>query len=336
MYVFPGHSLAATGFLVAFFVLAAVDYSLYRIRAREYRRHDELYFSGDETVVRAEDEIEAVVASDEESPVDREYDDRWEMAWLHEARFRRLSEIVSPLEGIVIDAGCGSGKLLRAIRNRSRKQLAGFDVAIFSSVVRANASDAGFACASVEIAPIRTGVADVVVCSEVLEHLRYPEKALRECWRILRPGGIFVTSVPSAAVFPQTINPFILIERALTPFTGARRGHKPHAILIDTEPRVVMALHKLYDRGEFLALTQSAPFEIEKVESVAFNLGPIEPLFRAIRKAEKAWNGKPSWLFDASFAVYRALVRFHNGFMRRLPIIRHMGAVVLIVARKKG
>jgi len=38
--------------------------------------------------------------------------------------------------------------------------------------------------------PLRSESADVVLLTEVLEHLRQPWNALRECHRVLRPGGI--------------------------------------------------------------------------------------------------------------------------------------------------
>jgi SAM-dependent methyltransferase len=37
---------------------------------------------------------------------------------------------------------------------------------------------------------------DSALCTAVLEHLEEPERAIRECWRVLRPGGVAVYSVP--------------------------------------------------------------------------------------------------------------------------------------------
>ncbi len=44
--------------------------------------------------------------------------------------------------------------------------------------------------------PIQSNYFDVVISSNVLEHIPYPAVTLHECARVLKPGGIFVASVP--------------------------------------------------------------------------------------------------------------------------------------------
>ena len=47
--------------------------------------------------------------------------------------------------------------------------------------------------------PIPDGIASVILCEHFLEHLRYPGQAtgfLRECKRVLQPGGRLLLSVP--------------------------------------------------------------------------------------------------------------------------------------------
>jgi len=50
----------------------------------------------------------------------------------------------------------------------------------------------------VEPLPFADASFDVVVFSEVMEHVRFPQKALAEIARVLRPGGRHVGSVPNA------------------------------------------------------------------------------------------------------------------------------------------
>jgi SAM-dependent methyltransferase len=41
---------------------------------------------------------------------------------------------------------------------------------------------------------------DLVLCTQVLEHCENPQKIVNECHRVLKPGGIFIVTVPS--VYP--------------------------------------------------------------------------------------------------------------------------------------
>ncbi len=40
---------------------------------------------------------------------------------------------------------------------------------------------------------------DLVVCTEVIEHLLWPQHVVSEAFRVLRPGGMFIVSVPNIA-----------------------------------------------------------------------------------------------------------------------------------------
>ncbi len=45
--------------------------------------------------------------------------------------------------------------------------------------------------------PFKDGQADKILCKEVLEHLRYPERVLNEIWRILKSGGRLILTTPN-------------------------------------------------------------------------------------------------------------------------------------------
>ncbi len=39
---------------------------------------------------------------------------------------------------------------------------------------------------------------DCIVCADVLEHLKTPERVLTQCKELLKPGGRLIVSVPNA------------------------------------------------------------------------------------------------------------------------------------------
>jgi hypothetical protein len=53
--------------------------------------------------------------------------------------------------------------------------------------------------------PVADGIIDVVLCTQVIEHIPEPVSVLQEIFRVLRPGGTLILSVP--AIFPQHGSP---------------------------------------------------------------------------------------------------------------------------------
>lgn len=54
-----------------------------------------------------------------------------------------------------------------------------------------------YRCSVESMGPVKSGEYNAVFANYVLEHVRYPEKAASEICRVLKPGGIFVTSIPN-------------------------------------------------------------------------------------------------------------------------------------------
>ena len=59
--------------------------------------------------------------------------------------------------------------------------------------------------ADARLVPVADSSVDVVLCTQVLEHIPEPVPVLQEIFRVLRPGGTLILSVP--AIFPQHGSP---------------------------------------------------------------------------------------------------------------------------------
>jgi SAM-dependent methyltransferase len=93
--------------------------------------------------------------------------------------------------GTFLDAGCGTMPY-RARVTPAVSVYIGFDI-------ERRAPDVALLGDVQNMSTIRDASADVVLCSEVLEHVPRPAAALAEFQRILRPGGTLILSTPFLA-----------------------------------------------------------------------------------------------------------------------------------------
>jgi SAM-dependent methyltransferase len=109
----------------------------------------------------------------------------------------RIDGGANPLR--VIDVGCGTGHLLLALINRLPEpvRLCGLDFS--DSAIRRSrrlVPSVELVVANVYEIPYPDHNFDLVTCTETLEHLERPKEALQEMFRILKPGGHLVVTVP--------------------------------------------------------------------------------------------------------------------------------------------
>ena len=101
----------------------------------------------------------------------------------------------------VLDAGCGTGGLIRRLAaKRNNLTWTGLDVeplAVTMARERTAGSGAEIREGSVTALPWFDGYFDAVVSADVLYHLEHDTAALREFFRVLKPGGLVVINVPA-------------------------------------------------------------------------------------------------------------------------------------------
>jgi 2-polyprenyl-3-methyl-5-hydroxy-6-metoxy-1,4-benzoquinol methylase len=98
----------------------------------------------------------------------------------------------------VLDAGCGAGPALRYFSSIGYRTY-GCDFIFYPLVEsRKLAPDAPVVCCDLkQPLPYRDASFDTVLLSEVVEHLHETPVLLRECWRVLRPGGYLLITTPN-------------------------------------------------------------------------------------------------------------------------------------------
>lgn len=109
---------------------------------------------------------------------------------VHRVMRRTMEGLTHKVSGALLDIGCGglpyreifSSKVSRYVgvdRERSRASMRGID-----------------ACGDALALPVRGQAFETVICSQVLEHLPEPDRAMAEMARVLKPGGLLILTAP--------------------------------------------------------------------------------------------------------------------------------------------
>jgi SAM-dependent methyltransferase len=117
---------------------------------------------------------------------------------------RMLAAVLRGFAGpaVILDLGCGDGSALAvATTQNPSHRFAGIDWS-GDALRRAHALGLTVLRGSVSPRlPVADGVADVVIMSELIEHLVDPDAAVAEARRVLRPGGSLLLSTPNLAAW---------------------------------------------------------------------------------------------------------------------------------------
>jgi ubiquinone/menaquinone biosynthesis C-methylase UbiE len=190
----------------------------------------------------------------------------------------RVAEVRAALGGSfagkrVLDLGSGMGGGLVALR-RAGLDVVGLDYnpaycRITQLRGRRYKLDLPLVVGAGEALPFAAAGFDGVICLDVLEHVQQPARVLAEMHRVLRPGGVVLTTVPNRFAFRDPhyhlpgINwlPRPLAER-LIPLLGHSKTEGSQL----TDRQALSELHT-YTWGAFAALAQTQGFRaIDAVE----------------------------------------------------------------------
>jgi 2-polyprenyl-6-hydroxyphenyl methylase/3-demethylubiquinone-9 3-methyltransferase len=165
-------------------------------------------------------------------------------AYRHEMRYDLVAEAVRrhvPPGGTVLDVGCGAALVADRIADLSVRyvgvEYGRHQVEFARDKARTEADSSpppairrSFVQADAEHLPLADGSVDVVVMSEVIEHLLRPELAVWEVARVLRVGGVFVMTTNNASempLFTPSSHLFPWLEKAVGFHHDSLISHRP-------------------------------------------------------------------------------------------------------------
>jgi SAM-dependent methyltransferase len=177
-------------------------------------------------------------------------------------KFARICEIVRaelPCESF-LDAGCGDGRYLRALEAELPDRIAGVDISErILETARVAIPQAALRQGNLESLPFDDASFEVVLCTQVIEHVLDAAAGVAELARVLKPGGRLVIS---------TDNEQNVVTRVLNaPRTGAVRILR----LGGTRGRIESPATP-YTRASFRTLLEGAGLVVSRLETFRFQL----------------------------------------------------------------
>jgi len=92
--------------------------------------------------------------------------------------------------------GCGTGFLIDLLTKQRSARYCGADLSdeMIRVAKKKQIEGAEFAVGSADKLPYPDETFDIVTCSQSFHHYPYPEQAMREAKRVLKPGGLYILS----------------------------------------------------------------------------------------------------------------------------------------------
>ncbi len=120
-----------------------------------------------------------------------------------------------PYEAL-LDVGCGTGFLIDMLAKQHRARYAGLDLSdkMIEEAQKKHIPEAEFVTGSADRLPFSAAGFDVVTCSQSFHHYPYPEKAMAEAFRVLKPGGLYILSDTGVGGIGAWIDNHILFKLA--------------------------------------------------------------------------------------------------------------------------
>ncbi len=97
----------------------------------------------------------------------------------------------------ILDVGCSGGALMGFLKARGFKKLQGIDIDKNAIEICSKKGITNVHVADAEKTGFKDQQFDILIASDVLEHIKFEDKALFEWYRILKPDGKLIVFVPA-------------------------------------------------------------------------------------------------------------------------------------------
>jgi ubiquinone/menaquinone biosynthesis C-methylase UbiE len=122
------------------------------------------------------------------------------VSFVHTNRLKKIIHALPKQNNLhVLDAGCGEGHLLSQMYEHApRHNYYGVDITpIALKKAKQRCKTANIQKMNLTNLSFKTATFDVVICTEVLEHMLEYKKAIAELKRVLKPGGVLIITIPN-------------------------------------------------------------------------------------------------------------------------------------------
>ena len=120
--------------------------------------------------------------------------------WHWPSKNALIASLTEPSD-VILDIGCGSGGLLRDLHRRGYRSLHGLEISSYA-IGRLRAEGFEMHYGKLPWIPLPDAQFDVVIASQVLEHVIRRRRFLAEMARVLKPGGSAFIFVPDNCLGP--------------------------------------------------------------------------------------------------------------------------------------
>ncbi|GIV19308.1 MAG: methyltransferase [Armatimonadota bacterium] len=213
-----------------------------------------------------------------------------------------VRQLPLPADAMIVDVGCGTGATAAQMQKYGR--VIGVDISPLALAWSQQRGLSHLLLAAAEQLPIAVESVDVIIATDILEHLDDDVAVLKEFYRTLKPGGYVVATVPAYSIL-----------------------WSEHDLALMHRRRYVA--HVLAQRS------RAAGFEIVRLTYALFFLFPLALVMRLLKRRPPPEKEPEAQLPPLPEWLNRLLIRFQRIETAMLKYVRFpWGVSVVAVLRK--